>query len=156
MTIGPKRSCNALAVVAAILVLPGCGGESGELSPGEWVNAADDVCIDGTEEVAALAPATTPEEAVRDANARAQTVASVRDGLIALSRPEGVEEADLDLYLGELDADLEVLARAAAAARRGEPYAPLDKSASLVAINIGLADCVAFSDAIAQMAVIQP
>lgn len=151
-----KRRCSALAVVAVLLVLPGCGGESGELSAGEWVDEADDVCIAGTEEVAALPPATTRRDAVRDVNARTQTLTAARDALVALGRPDGVDEADLGVYLGELDADLEVLAQAAAAATAGQPYLPLDQSASLAATGIGLADCVAFSDLLAQMSVIQP
>lgn len=154
MSTVPWRGLGAIALLAAVLALPACGddedAEAGQLSTEVWVARADRFCTDGTQEATALPLPGRPQQVAADAVARAEIVATARDGLLTLGRPEDIDGEDLDAYLAELGADMELLAQIAEGTESGGEYAQLDESAGLAASELGLAGCAAFANAIAR------
>ncbi len=151
-------SIGLLVVVGAaiILITSGDGGEAGaEAFTGEtWAEQADGYCSDGLQEATALTPPSSARQVAADANARIAIVATVRDGIYTLGEPEDADQALAAVYVDQLNSDLDELAAIADAAKSGGDYQSLsagfDESSGQTADRLGLADCAAFSEAIAR------
>lgn len=151
-----------MVAVAAALVLAssGCGGEeeapTGPLSESDWQERAGGLCRDGMQDAAALPVPGSVAELARDAAARAEIVAGLREGLTSLGEPDGVSPNDLDAYLDDLSADVDALNALSKAAGRGgdvrKAVRRIDESAGELATRLGQPDCAALSNAIARTA----
>lgn len=162
MRTSAERLGRTVALLAALLALSGCGlegdDEGGEAvattaSPLEeegWTARADRFCTDGTQEATALPLPTRSPEIAADTAARAEILATVRDGLLTLGRPDDVDEVDLNVFLAELDADIEQLSGPATATSADGLSMALDESAGQAANELGLPGCAALSNAIAR------
>lgn len=139
------------AVLTAAIALPACGGddegEAEALSADDWTARADRYCTDGTQEAIALPLPASSREVGPDAAARAEIVATVRDGLLTLGRPGDIDSEQLDAFLGELETDIGQLEQSAEA---GDGPVALDESAGVAANEMGLPGCAAFVNAIAR------
>ncbi len=149
----------AATLVLAALAISGCGdgagngSSGGPLSADAWRQRVNGFCGDGYQEATALP---LPQSAARvgpDATARAEILASVRDSVLTLGQPDGIDPDAVSGYVDELNADIDQLGAIADAAEAGDPNAghtQLDESAGQAAVDLGLDDCAALAQAIAR------
>lgn len=136
----------------------GCGGESdstggGTLGADAWRERAVGFCSDALQEATALPLPQSRRELAADASARAEIVATLRDGLVGLGQPTDVSADDLGAYVDDLDADVDALSDLARAAKSGagaEGSTPIDESSGQLANRLELPECAALSNAIAR------
>ena len=78
----------ALALIPVALAMGGCGGDEGmpggPTDPERWRAQVELMCSDGSQEAVALPLPQAPREIGADAEARAEIVTTVRDGILPL------------------------------------------------------------------------
>jgi hypothetical protein len=149
----------AAAALATAGLLGACGGDDDGSSPGEpvseerWRSHAAGLCDAGTQEAVALPLPGNRREVAADARARAEILVNTRDQMMTLPPPEEIAD-EVDAYLGELDADIDLLSQTAEAARGDGDFRELinqmDESAGQAALELDLEECAAFANAIAR------
>lgn len=149
----------AAALISATLIAAGCGDDEGDgsaggpLSADSWRQRVNGFCADGYQEATALPLPQGADRIGPDAVARAEILANVRDGVLTLGQPDGIDPAAVSGYVDELNADIDQLGEIADGAEAGDPSAghtQLDESAGEAATALGLDDCAALAQAIAR------
>lgn len=150
------RRGAAATLVLATLIGAGCGDDEGDgstggpLSSDAWRQRVNGFCGDGYQEATALP---LPEGAAQvgpDAIARAEILANVRDSILTLGQPDGIDPGAVSGYIDELNADIDELGEIADAAESGAGQTQLDESAGEAATELGIDDCAALAQAIAR------
>jgi hypothetical protein len=143
---------------AGMLLLAGCGGdgdaEAERLSKTEWIEQADEICVQANEEVEALTDPTTLDEigAFTD-----EASGISRDALADLRalRPPEEDEATVDEMLDLVEQQIEIGEQIGEAARNGDQAEverlvaeaePLEAKADEMGRQYGLDDCADDSD----------
>jgi hypothetical protein len=143
---------------AGMLLLAGCGGdgdaEAERLSKTEWIEQADEICVQANEEVEALTDPTTLDEigAFTD-----EASGISRDALADLRalRPPEEDEATVDEMLDLVEQQIEIGEQIGEAARNGDQAEverlvaeaePLEAKADEMGRQYGLDDCAGDSD----------
>ena len=152
------RRLAAASLAALALLAAGCGDDGGSTSPGplgadDWRDRVEQYCSDAYQEATALPLPGHVSQVAEDASARAEILATVRDGVLTLGQPDGIDSGDVSAYVDALNADIEQLGQIADAADDGTinpEAAQLDEAAGQAAGAIGLDNCAALSQAIAR------
>ena len=118
------RACIA-ALVAATLVVAGCGGGGGELSKSEFVAKGDEICKQAHDQFEGSQPSNPPSSSSQAADLQRKLVdiseaelAEIRD----LNAPSDVQQA-LDRYLASREQGIALLKRGLTAAEHNDAFA---------------------------------
>ncbi|MFN8151561.1 MAG: hypothetical protein U0R24_10620 [Solirubrobacterales bacterium] len=153
----PSRLAAALLVAVALLAA-GCGDDEestagAPLGADDWRARAEQYCSDAYQEATALPLPGKLSQVAQDASSRAEILATVRDGILTLGQPDGIDSDDVSAYVDALNADIAQLGQIADAAEDGtltSELAQLDEAAGQAAATIELDNCAALSQAIAR------
>ena len=150
----------ALLSVALAVGLAACGGddEVPTLPPPsleQWQARVNGYCSDGVQEAVALPLPQTTRQVPEDAQARASILLDVHDAVLPLAQPPD-EATNIDLWMGEIQADSKLLQKIAVKAAAGLDYltlaGELDESSGEAANALGLDQCANLANAIARTA----
>jgi len=149
---------TALALLLGI-ALAACGGDDEEVptlpppSLEQWQARVNGYCSDGIQEAVALPPPQTTRQVPEDSQARAAILIDVHDAVLPLAQPPD-QATQIDLWLGELEADAKLLNKIAVKAASGLDYLTLagqvDESSGEAANELGLDQCAGLANAIAR------
>lgn len=142
----------AAVVVLATAIAVGCGDDPADPEPfsaAEWRERADQFCDEGAQDATALPPPGSRREIAEDASARAEIIATVRDGIVTLGTPDGIDDRQLTSYLVALEADVGKLEQLAEGGGSGGA-AVIDETTGGIAGDLGLQSCAAFVNAVAR------
>jgi len=152
-----------LLLTAALAALLGTGlaacGDDEEVptlpppSLDQWQARVNGYCSDGVQEAVALPPPQTTRQVPEDSQARAAILTDVHNAVLPLAQPPD-QATQIDLWMGEIDADAKLLNRIAVKAASGQDYLTLagqiDESSGEAANALGLDQCAALANAIAR------
>jgi hypothetical protein len=140
----PGRVASAIAGVAAVVLIAGCGGS---YTQSDFIARADAICASALRQTRSITPTSALGEY---AGAVLPIVESEAAQLHALKRPpqDARDKATLAQYLGALAQEVENYRKLAAAARRGDGQSVTDAEAALrsspaasLATSYGLRAC---------------